>query len=100
MANAVRCDRPGVPNPSLTAFTEERSGAPAVHRVDGDGQRIDATVIGHEQSEPEVRLRFNDDHLCRRPDPMTASAAGRTDLPAGPARSGAARPGQAADGTA
>jgi hypothetical protein len=29
-----------------------------------------------------------------------ASAACRTDLPAGPARSGAARPGPAADGTA
>jgi hypothetical protein len=69
VANAVRCDRPGVPTLSLSpAFTEERSGAPAVHRVGGDGQRIGATVIDHEQPEPEVRLRFKDGHLCRRPD--------------------------------
>ena len=55
----------------LPAFTEERCGVPAVHRVDGTGQRIAATVIDREQPAPEVRLRFKVGHLCRRPDPTT-----------------------------
>lgn len=48
----VRCDRLGVPNLSLFPhFTEERSDVPAVHRVDGTGRRIGATVSSrHPQS--------------------------------------------------
>src|SRR5580704_17001620 len=56
----TRALRPaGGPDPvPLPAFTEERPGAPAAHRVGGDGQAMGATVIDHEQPEPEVRLRF------------------------------------------
>jgi hypothetical protein len=80
----------------------ERAWSNSDHRSAGSSGKTARDVHDSPEREPgpgRARARAHAGPVARLAS-AAASAAGRTDLPAGPARSGATRPGPAADGTA